>query len=57
MLENLDVGGSDTFFQDENYSGLRYPNDIDLETQDCISITMMKYGKKDIQYWWGKYWI
>lgn len=45
-LENLDVGGADTFFQDENYSGLRYPNDIDLDTQDCISITILSYGKK-----------
>ena len=45
-LENLDVSGSDTFFQDTNYSGLRYPNDIDLNTQDCISITILSYGKK-----------
>lgn len=39
-------GGADNFFQDANYSGLRYPADIDLGTQDCISITILKYGKK-----------
>ena len=43
-------GGADNFFQDANYSGLRYPNDIDLDTQDCISITILKYGKKGFDF-------
>ena len=47
-LSNITIqGGADTLFNDENYSGLRYPNDIDLDTQDCVSITILKYGKKD----------
>ena len=44
-IDDLDTGG-DTLFENEAFAGLRYPNDIDLETQDCISITVMKYGKK-----------
>ena len=47
-------GGADTLFNDENFSGLRYPNDIELGTQDCISITILKYGKKDFNIGGGK---
>ena len=47
-INNIPIqGGADTLFNDENFSGLRYPNDIDLGTQDCVSITILKYGKKD----------
>ena len=45
-VDSLPVQGGDTLFENEAFAGLRYPNDIDLETQDCIAITVMKYGKK-----------
>ena len=54
-INNIPIqGGADTLFNDENFSGLRYPNDIDLDTQDCISITILKYGKKDFNTTGGK---
>ena len=31
---------------DPNFSGLRYPIDIDVSTQDIITITVIEYGKK-----------